>query len=109
MGTRYRCCACPLDFATRQGLEKHIFKSKKKWYTGLLPPGFEEYCATNNRKWCSQCKTMYAANRVCNKCENAVEAIDLELETEPDNVNDNNVENSEQTLRSETKAVIRAP
>ena len=63
------CFSCPSSYSTRQGLETHLIRAKKKCYTGPLPQGFTEYCETNKRSYCGPCNKLFAKSETCPHCK----------------------------------------
>ena len=62
----FPCLSCNKGYKTRQALETHLFRSKKRCFLGDTPPGLESYCLTNNRAYCAQCNT--CMKRTTDKC-----------------------------------------
>ena len=51
----FPCFVCDKGYKTRQALETHLFRSKKRCYLGVTPPGLDAYCLFNNRAFCTNC------------------------------------------------------
>ena len=51
----FPCFVCDKGYKTRQALETHLFRSKKRCYSGVTPPGLDAYCLFNNRAFCTNC------------------------------------------------------